>query len=230
MRTSNVQLPTSNVEIQARHLPGSTILFAIVLTIISCSACFAAAGNSLDFYFGCALLAVLFCPGMIAAEPRGTWWITAVVWLVITIFWWFIGHTAGVTAGQSLMCSLLLGGVIGTCAAGTVMLIRWKIPPSLAAAIVIILQILWLTWPVWLSPSIPGIKPGWLVSLHPLLAINGVLKDLGIWTEQPLAYGLTTLGQDVEYQLPASPWPAIGANLLLGGAMVLLSQFARKKA
>ena len=47
--------------------------------------------------------------------------------------------------------------------------------------------------------------------------MNGVLApDMGIWTEQPVAYRLIALGQDVSYTLPRSIWPSVSAHAALG--------------
>ena len=49
----------------------------------------------------------------------------------------------------------------------------------------------------------------WLAPAHPLLAMNRILLDLGIWTQQPWMYRHTTLGQDVAYALPGTIWPCV---------------------
>jgi hypothetical protein len=90
-----------------------------------------------------------------------------------------------------------------------------------AAGVTTVLGLAWLSWPVWLAQALPG-HPWivrWLVPVHPLLAINGAMRELGIWTQRPIAYQwLVTLGQDVPYELPASVLPAI----LLHGCVALL--------
>jgi len=64
------------------------------------------------------------------------------------------------------------------------------------------------------------------------MAINGLLRHLGLWSEQAgVVYHLTNLNQDIPHRLPDSPWPAIAAHLLLGAMCLLLGQLlARPQA
>jgi hypothetical protein len=78
----------------------------------------------------------------------------------------------------------------------------------LVPALVTVLALLWLTWPVWLSRALSGdlgeTLVTWLVPAHPLFAINAVLSQFESWDRHPLAYSrLTALNQDVFYRMPA---------------------------
>ena len=102
--------------------------------------------------------------------------------------------------------------------------------PRRGAAAVMLLAIAWLTWPVWLGPQLVawglGV-PGWATAWHPLFAANAAVVDaLGVWTERPLAYALTPLGQDLAYAFPDSPWPAAVVHLAVGIAGVSLRRIA----
>jgi hypothetical protein len=101
--------------------------------------------------------------------------------------------------------------------------------PLTASATVTLLGLAWLTWPIWLATWLAGASLRWSVALHPLFAINHVVANLGIWTEQQVAYNLTTLGQDVSYQLPRSAWPVIGFQLGLAGLLELLGGVLKRK-
>ena len=84
-----------------------------------------------------------------------------------------------------------------------------------------ILLTAWLAWPIWLAPQLVVWQveiPTWMIRLHPLFAANTAELQRGIWTEQPNAYALTPLGQDVAYALPSSVWPAV---LLHGGIAIV---------
>jgi hypothetical protein len=99
----------------------------------------------------------------------------------------------------------------------------------LGAAIVSTLAMAWLAWPILLA----GVRAeqaerlaAILVPIHPPMALNGLLRDLGAWTHQPASYRLMSLGQDVPYALPTSAWPCVFAHLsaaalLMGVAWVL---------
>lgn len=93
--------------------------------------------------------------------------------------------------------------------------VRW--PPCMAGGVALSFVFAWLFWPIWLRAA-----PPLLVAVHPLLALNGVLSArLGFWTEQPVFYQITSLGQDVPFQLPTTPWACVGAQA--GVAMVMLT-------
>ena len=77
---------------------------------------------------------------------------------------------------------------------------RLRTTPTYASALATAVGLIWLAWPVWGS-TLPA--AGGVADLHPLLAANGLLSGLGIWTERPIAYHLTALGQDVPYRLPS---------------------------
>ena len=96
---------------------------------------------------------------------------------------------------------------------------RLGLDPLYAAAAAVLLGLAWLTWPVWGS-TLPG--AGGLAGYHPLFAANGLLTDLGIWTERPLAYRLTAFGQDVPYALP-SPAAACAVHAAVGAVLLALA-------
>jgi hypothetical protein len=76
----------------------------------------------------------------------------------------------------------------------------------------------WITWPVWLSVPLEGKKLVWSVAIQPLFAVNAAVQSLGLWVEQPLAYQLTSFGQDVQFRMPRSVWPAV---LFHGGVAIV---------
>jgi hypothetical protein len=204
-----------------------SLIFTILISAGCCAACYLAAGPSFDFFLGCSLFCAMICPILSAAAERAAvaWVICGCLWVVNIACWLVVGRMAGVTVPQWIFISLILAGMLGVMTSATRLLMRWRVAPVLAAAIVTVGQLLWLAWPIWLSPSIAGARLDWSVSLNPLLAMNGVLKDLGIWTEQPIAYNLTTLGQDVQYRLPNSAWPVI----LIQTAVIFVLTFALRR-
>jgi hypothetical protein len=117
------------------------------------------------------------------------------VWLTLEISW-----------SQWLACDAVLAAYAGALASSAFSMNRWGMPSILSAAIVMIISLAWLAWPIWLSPCLAGHETlvNWLAFAHPPLAINGVLIDQGIWTERPRMYGWTALNQDVSYSMPSS--------------------------
>src|SRR4051812_41394848 len=103
-------------------------------------------------------------------------------------------------------------------------LLRLRISPLAASAITVVLMTAWLTWPVWLSPYLTGLHAdaivARLVAIHPLFAVNGVIAPQSPWSHWPIAYReLTTLGQDVAYEMPTSIWPTALFHAGLGALL-----------
>jgi hypothetical protein len=108
----------------------------------------------------------------------------------------------------------------------TILLTKFRVHAIAASAITVAFATLWLTWPIWLSPTLRDHSTArivhWLVQLSPLLAINGILLHLGPWTQEPMAYHLTDLGQNVVYSLPANAIATTAMHALLGAALIAL--------
>jgi hypothetical protein len=125
--------------------------------------------------------------------------------------------------GDWAACTAAVGAFAFALAGLALVLRGARVGPPVASFATTLLGLAWLTWPVWLSPWLAGRAGlvGWLVPAHPLLAVNSVVRHLGIWDEQPLAYNLTTLNRDVPYPLPGG----ILRTVLVHGAIgvVLLS-------
>jgi hypothetical protein len=130
---------------------------------------------------------------------------------------WLVAVLRGdVTVLQWLGCYLVLAAVVFG-AAGATWALRRVVGAIASAAIVVVIAAAWLTWPIWTSPWITAEAASWLAPAHPPLAMNRILLELGIWTQQPWMYRHTTLGQDVAFALPRTIWPCV----LLHGVMAL---------
>jgi len=209
------------------------IAVALPPFVIACAlttACYLAAGTGLMLYLGGLALAMVLTPPLtLMRESRLEQILAAgsiadgvgVVWLVAM----FQSET---TFGQWLSAYVLLVACIIAAAGVAVALSRWVMRELFASAVVVMIALAWLTWPIWLSGWIdrPSVVRAidWLVPVHPLLALNGLLAHLGVWGEQRLMYQLTSLGQDVPYAFPSTIAPATLAHLLLGGALLLLAR------
>jgi hypothetical protein len=191
-------------------------LLATLLGAAGALVCARAAGApSLDLLLGSAIIAAILTPPLCIAWRWSFLAVaagTSVVWLIHPIAW--------------LACTLTLLAFLTAAAAAMCLLVRIRIHPLAASAIVTMLALAWLIWPVWASHWLPGRDVKWLIDLHPLFAINGAAKDLGIWTEQHVAYRLTALGQDVPYQLPTSVAPCVLFHGLLALGLFCCTRIA----
>jgi hypothetical protein len=109
--------------------------------------------------------------------------------------------------------------------AGLTSALRWcRLPPALPAALVSLAAVAWLAWPVWLAPWLTGPSRertvARLVAAHPLFALNGTGYQEP-WSQRPLAYNLTNIGDDIAYELPHSAWACVLAHALLAAGLAI---------
>jgi hypothetical protein len=183
---------------------------AFVLAALAAALSREIAGISLGLFLGSVGFATLLVPPFTVAEKsslrRSS--VPAIVSLGIAVVWAFaIGEF--VTVRQWLACSIALFAYAYALGGIASLLTSIRFNPFVASALVTLLGLLWLTWPVWLSHALLS-KSGdtlvaWLVPAHPLFAINAVLIHFDTWDRLPLAYSrLTVLNQDVSYSLPSA--------------------------
>lgn len=196
-----------------------------MLGIIAASVSWATGGNNLGLFFGGIVAATLLVPPTSLNESK-VWHRLMVAGAVCDgiVVVWLIAMLAGPISIVQwfLCCVLLVAWCLMIC--GVAHLSKLLIKPTIpAAAIPVVLGLLWLSWPIWLSQlNSPPSVVSFLVSVNPLLAINGVLSNLDIWVEQSLTYrSLVRLGQDVPYEMPGVLRMML-FHSLTGGAALLV--------
>jgi hypothetical protein len=199
-----------------------TVWLGFALGILASGVCLIAVGINLGFYFGGIIAAALLIPALSLAERSlvHRLFIAGAVTDGIAVVW-LVGLFGSISILQWLLCYALLicwAFALASVAHLLDQVIRHSI---LASAIVVVMALLWLSWPVWLW------QVDWpiLVKVHPLFAINGMLSNLGVWPERPIAYQhLMRLGQDIPYALPRNIAPAVAIHLLVGSTALLLGR------
>lgn len=198
-----------------------SMLFPITATVgctVAMAALFLLVGDSLGLWLGGIVLVGLLLPGMAphrkgrihqfldaAAVPD----VVAAVWLLAMLF--------GVaTAGQWLRCAVLLYAFAAAVFGAVMLLHALRVPPLVSVLAAVTMSLAWLAAPVWLAAWMNDAMAEMLGQFHPLLAVNGVRADLGIWLEQPRVYRHTVLGQDVAYALAQSVVPSTLMHLSVG--------------
>jgi hypothetical protein len=208
------------------------LLVPIVVAALLCSGFTVCCGMShsvLSSTFGGVLIVTIALPPLVLAvkcRPHrllvATVGVVAViaVWLFLPIDW-----------PQWWACAVLLAAYAAALTGMAALLRRVGANAVVSAAVVVVVALAWLSWPVWLSPCLAGHETlvDWLVFAHPLLALNGVLIDQGIWTERPLMYGWTALNQDVTYSMPSGVWSCVVLHCALGLAFSVSAAFRNKK-
>ena len=177
----------------------------LVLGLAAAGLSYLAAGHSLGFYFGGVAMIALLVPPFSVMHDRPLDALIAAGSAIdgIGIAWIVAAMTTSVTAWQWLAAYLVITA-FGATLFSIGMMLRRAVGPTVAAAVTTIVALLWLAWPIWLSPWLTGGAVAWLAPAHPLLAINRTFFEMGAWTEQRLMYQITALGQDAPYRLPGS--------------------------
>ena len=108
------------------------------------------------------------------------------------------------------------------------MLLGRYVSHCLAEAVVFLLWIAWVAWPIYLADALNNLPKSvnldLLLRLNPLLVLNGVYPQLCDWSHRPLAYStLLTLGQDIPYALPQTPWVLILGETVLSVCVAIIA-------
>lgn len=199
----------------------------LVLSLVLTVGCYLAAGPGLGLYLGGLALAMVLAPPLVMAYRSRIEQIIAAASLVdgVGIVWLVAMFRSDVTFAQWLWAYVLLAACTLGATGLAALVLRFTGRGEAAAGLVVLFAMLWLTWPIWLSAWIDHSMVvrliGWLVPIHPLLAMNGLLVHLGVWGEWPMMYKLTSLGQDMPYRLPASVATSAAFHFLIGGALLL---------
>jgi hypothetical protein len=189
-------------------LPTITAAFAISAAV--CLIALWAAGPTLGVLFsGFAIIAIALPPLAAHARQPFAWLGSAIAsaigaWLVWAWTAWHFGGDGDLTFASLTLLSFALA-----CAGMSALFTRLRCPPT-TSGLITILALTWLTWPIWLAHNLPESNgqqiSDALVVAHPLLTMNERLLDRGVWTERPITYRATSLGQDLAYSPPSAPW------------------------
>ena len=209
---------------------------ALLLAAVGSVACLSAAGPPHGVLFGACGVAALLTPSLSAADrPTSSQTVLTTVGVAIGSL---VGPATTTLAGDLNIRLLAAGvGVVGPLAlalAGlTAVLILARFPAPVAAAIVTLLALAWLGWPVWLSPWLAGRDElvSWLSAAHPLLALDAAIgREGGLpWAEHRVMYSrLTVLGQHVFPRPPAGVGPAAAWHLAVGVMLLGLTAGAER--
>lgn len=211
----------------------SATLAPLLLATLSAIACYQAAGATLGLYLGLLVAAVLLTPPAIAIEQNATDRLAALsaTVLPLCITWFIASRRNEMWLSEWAASSLVLISFAAALAGLSAALSVTGVGRPLAAAIVILLGLAWLTWPIWLSPTWDGeASTAWVnrfVALHPALAIN--YPHLGQWVEQSIAYHLTDLNQNVPYAPPHTVLACVLFHLVIGANLLALGTWIERR-
>jgi hypothetical protein len=224
-----------------RHLRLKVLLPLAALSSAAAGACYWAAGPGLGLVIG-GLFVVTFlmpaaalqsdactCPlpwysggGLgwrFFCSKRGSSWVSVFAVIApITIAWLIAMLNSSERASTWLALILMLIAYALAVAGLARLFFAIGVYPIYASALTIFMGVLSLTWPIWLSPEAAAMGKktiNRLAQINPPLVAGGVLATEPAWTERSIAYGLTTLNQDVPISLPPSTAQATLAHAVL---------------
>jgi hypothetical protein len=206
-------------------------LILVAISTASMATAYAFVGPSLGLFFAGFFVATWITPAAVffTRRPVSATISAGLATAPIIIFWVIPIFRTPDTFIQWLQLSVTLisyFAAIGAIAWASSGHQHWQLGFSLS----IIIGTAWLTWPIWLSPSLTLWHAERLVNVlvatNPSLVANGVLISEPPWTERTVAYQLTNLNQDIPIHSPTSALPCMIANLLFALAVFGLRKIA----
>jgi len=205
-------------------LPALALAISLGAGLTFC--CYCSSGIGLDFFIAPLFLTAFTCPtaAAIAGRLPGAGVIAIGLAMGSGLVWGIALHSNAIGWGQWAEALFLLFTFAGAIGSIVWLMIILKVAKIVAAAIGVAVSLAWLTCPIWLSIGLAGGSVGQMIQLHPLFVMNHIVYSpaIGLWPEQAGAYGLTSLGQDVQYELPGTMLPILvfhGAMMLLAGSI-----------
>ena len=223
--TESPSVPAPAETVSRRWGVARAVVPGLLISVAATSWVAMVVGANLGLFLGALLLTTCYVPAVVLAESGQRRWIAlagimAGACLSLAIF----SRSIDVTFGEWLQCALVLEAYAWALAGVAVLLWRIHLPVPIAALLVVVIGLLWLTWGVWLSPWMTQGLADWLSPANPLLATNAIVRHLGTWDHAPIAYkALTVLDQDVPYRLPRTILPAVLLHILIGTPGMALS-------
>lgn len=227
--TSSASIPQAPDQIHRSEI--GIVAVAVSLSLVAAVACRLAGGDSLGAFVGPLLFAAILTPPLALMESRRRGQALVCVGMIAAIAGvWTAG---GLTLFQWARCVAVLTSWVVACW-GAAVLFLWMVRSEVfASAITIVLCLLWLSWPVWMSRPLlameqPERAVAWLVPVNPPLVVSSIV-DRGVWGEQRIAYQLTNLGQDIAYRPPTRAWLVIVSHTAFAfGCLSITARFPRR--
>jgi len=220
-------LPKPSLRLMLAGAPG------LLLGAICALGCYLAAGSQLGLYFGGIITATLIAPPLVLAETdwRDRGIALAAIILGIAIVWLVPVLSRNVTFTAWFSSTLVLASYSLALASLAAVLHRIGVGAAAASAMAIVAGIAWLSWPFWLCPWLTSGNRAdvveWLMKPHPLLSINGALRETypACWLrdKHKIAYTLANVLNDIPYELPRGVLRAVLIHLGIGAILTSLA-------
>src|SRR5258706_7808376 len=207
--------------------PWYALGFSFLLSLVFLLWLASVIGRNLGLFFAGLVLASILGPLLVVSEDALLRRVSLLIGVVaaIAIIWLSCVFNDSITLREWSRATLVLLIYTFAIAGLAVLLQRIRIPP----AAVVILSLAWLSWPIWLAPTLRGGKSAErvvavLVTANPTFAMQGALfQSFPVpWAQYRIAYQLTNIGDDIPYQMPTS----ILWCVLLHGLIALIAMLA----
>jgi hypothetical protein len=187
-----------------------------------------AIGRNLGLFFAGLILSTLLAPILSTKNPLHC--IPIIV--AISLIWLSCIFNDAITPSEWLRATLVL--LIYTLALSSlsILLSKFHIPPAL----IVILSLAWLSWPIWLAPALHGESSAptvaRLVAGNPTFAIQAALSSSFPvpWAQHRIAYRLTNIGDDIPYSMPTSILRCIIYHGIIAAIALLAARLAARPA
>ncbi len=138
---------------------------ALLVSLIGSAACYWQTSVTLGLFLGPLLLSTLFTPPLILCENQWRARVSVLCALLlgpITV-WLLVANT--VSLYHTLLCGLVLAGWLSVVSGCSLLLRELHLVPVLASTVTVAVSLIWLTWPVWLSPVLVAHPRGGMAGL-----------------------------------------------------------------
>lgn len=154
--------------------------------------------------------------------------IVGIVFAFVLICWMISTIRTEVRATEFLTSAILLMTFATACFGLILLLETCRLPVPVCSLLVTLASAAWLASPVWMSQWMNEPRAAFLSDYQPLMVVNGQLKSLGIWLEQPRIYRHIVLGQDVPYSLTTTVWKSVLLHGSVGALGLVLSRLGQR--
>ncbi len=199
----------------------------LLLSAAAMAICYRAVGATLGLFLGGLFVSALITAPLVAAEDTWLARVLAACGVIhgITVIWLVSALRADLGLGVWAACYLVQSALVLAITGCVALLRAMRFGRIAAGAVATTLSLAWLTWPIWLSPILHGVRgvtlAAWLVPAHPVFAINAPLRaTMGNWSEQAMAYRLTSLTDDIAYAAPQEITRSVLVHAMIGSVLI----------
>ncbi len=205
---------------------------SVVLSSLSMLICAHYTGATLGLFIGGLVLASIIAPSLTSCFEKDVDRLRSLLVIVAGIASsWLLACISTLSASSLIAAAFILltysFALIGLSGA----LSRLVGDRVIASASITLLSLASMAFPFWCSAtSFSSDAIQRMIAINPVFQIDGQSPQLDVWTQRPVLYSITSLGQDVPYALPKSIWMETGGWMIVGIVTGSLSRIKKRSA